>query len=508
MSPGLDRRPIDGTAYRVGRRCRREFLSLVFNFEISNPEISNSQIRTPRMCATDESSELLEQARTHCEHLEEIQTQPVERVHAPWVVAAGGLWFEFSYALERSSGVFDAVLFRAVARAREAEIVELGFALYVCERAGIPLDRVYLLQLNPSYRRTGEIDLEALFRLIELTSAARRSQDRARQEVPRLLAEVDAHAERLAKLNTTETHSARETAFETAMDAVARCERLGLCPVCDGPRHLLAIDDLRTLGGKRSHLKDRYREGYRWISQLSEDARLDPVQAVQRRAVTTGTPVVDHEELGRFLDRLRFPALFLDFEAVNSALPLYQDSAPFEHVPFLFSAHLLAAPEDEAEAEHFDYIMAPGRDERSSLAEAVAGVVARANSIVVFDATFERKVLGYLADRVSRSAEELRAAQQRLFDLLLPFRSLWYYHPEQRGRYSMKTVVPAVCGLNWADLTVSDGRRAGEAYRSLCLAPDADDRDAVLHELRRYCRRDTAAMIALYRALTNALTES
>jgi len=458
-------------------------------------------------------SEILGLARAYCESRSETQPQADERVHAPWVVTADRLRFEFSYAVERSDGAFDAVLFRSVARVREAEILELGFALYLCERAGIVLDRMYLLGLSSSYRRNGPLDPESLFRFSDVSAAARRSRDRARQEVPTLVAEAEAHAERIEKLNAADANAGSQSgdaarAARAAMNAVARCERLGLCPICDGRRDLLAIDDLRTLGGKRAHLKEWYRDGYRLISELPEDARLDPAQEAQRHTVITGKPVVNHEELGRFLDGLRFPALFLDFEAVNSALPLYDDTAPFEHVPFLVSAHLLAAPGSEINAEHTDYVMAPGRDERPALAAVVAEAVSQADSIVVFDATFERRVLGYLGDCAPQSAEPLRAAQRRLFDLLLPFRSLWYYHPEQRGRYSMKTVVPALCGLDWADLAVADGRRAGEAYLRLCIAPDAGDRHTVLHELRRYCRRDTAAMIALYRALTNALTEA
>ncbi len=406
---------------------------------------------------------------------------------APLRLETGDLCAEAFYARQigHSGDSFEVVVYRGGTRVRESDLLELGFLLHVAAERGLELPRIWLLLLDGEYRRRGALQTDRLFQLHDATAAAKRYAVRARQAVPELIAAMQAGDAELP----------------------ARCARVGYCPVCDGPREELALDDLRTLGGKRSTVRAWYNAGYRRITELPEDAGLDRVQEVQRRAISSGEPYLEPDELRSFLASITFPVAFLDFEAVNSPLPLYEDCAPFEHVPFLVSVHRLE--HEQAPARHLDFVMQPGCDQREELLRRVIGAVEGAGAVVVYDAAFERRVLARFAQRFPQHAHALQQVGERIRDLFVPFRSLRYYHPEQRGRYSMKTILPLLCGADWSDLAVQDGRRAGELYLRLCLDAQAGASEApetALARLKQYCRRDTAAMIRIYRALVSAVS--
>ncbi|AHF00309.1 hypothetical protein THITH_16655 [Thioalkalivibrio paradoxus ARh 1] len=103
-----------------------------------------------------------------------------------------------------------------------------------------------------------------------------------------------------------------------------------------------------------------------------------------------------------------------------------------------------------------------------------------------------------LADAFPEQAQALRAAMERIFDLL-PVARAHYYHPEMRGSWSIKAVLPTIApDLAYDDLKVADGGMAQEAFAELIQADTSvqrreDIRDALL----RYCERDTLAMVRL-----------
>lgn len=75
-----------------------------------------------------------------------------------------------------------------------------------------------------------------------------------------------------------------------------------------------------------------------------------------------------------------------------------------------------------------------------------------------------------------------------------------YYHPDMRGSWSLKAVLPTVApDLDYGDLDeVQDGVLAQVAYEE-AIAPgtSAARRETIRRNLLRYCERDTLAMVRL-----------
>ena len=91
----------------------------------------------------------------------------------------------------------------------------------------------------------------------------------------------------------------------------------------------------------------------------------------------------------------------------------------------------------------------------------------------------------------------LDAINARLFDLLSVARE-HYYHPEMKGSWSIKSVLPTIAPeLDYADLgEVADGGSAQTAYLEVLSADTPiSRRNDLVGALRAYCHRDSLAMV-------------
>jgi hypothetical protein len=57
-----------------------------------------------------------------------------------------------------------------------------------------------------------------------------------------------------------------------------------------------------------------------------------------------------------------------------------------------------------------------------------------------------------------------RLTRRRIIDLLEPFQSFDYFHPEQHGSASIKTVLPVLTGHSNRDLEIQEGGQASLEY--------------------------------------------
>ena len=92
--------------------------------------------------------------------------------------------------------------------------------------------------------------------------------------------------------------------------------------------------------------------------------------------------------------------------------------------------------------------------------------------------------------------------KRRLWDLH-PFVKEHVYHPEFRGSYSLKAVVQAlVPALSYKGLEVSDVGEAGLVWNRLVRGdPSYRERERLKSSLRKYCQRDTLAMVRILERL-------
>ena len=233
------------------------------------------------------------------------------------------------------------------------------------------------------------------------------------------------------------------------------------------------------------------------IADIPDQVQLRGLQETVRRAHKTGVPFVA-PDIRETLRPLRPPALYLDFESTMPGIPLYPDTSPYQHIPFLFSLHT-----DMGRAlSHADFIAPPGEDPRRGLSEALIRLTALTDYPIIVYSHYEKRVLKNLAKVLPDLAPDLMKIIDRLQDLLMVVRKTIYL-PAFNGSFSIKEVGPALSDVKYDDLDIRDGSTAAAAYQQLVELPGmlTANKEKALSDLRFYCERDTCAMVRVHRAL-------
>ena len=384
--------------------------------------------------------------------------------------------------LARNGDGWDLIEVKASTRP-EKEVFQRDAAIqyWVATGAGLTIHEAGILVLNRDYVYSGgSYDLEQLFRFGDATEFC---QD-----------ELEATGEAVAKFHEMLADTEPpEIEIGDHCFTPYECPYYGACTAdLEFPDH--PITDLYRLNGSRRLQLEAL--GVETIPDIPEDFDLTPMQDRTRQAVVSGKPW-QCPGLGEALQSPDWPLYYLDFEAWQPALPPYVGMRPFQAIPFQFSAHL----EDyEGEISHSEYLHDQPTDPRRPLAEALLKALGTSGSIVVYSG-YERRMINTLAEALPDLCDALMAMNERLWDLLPVIRD-HYYHPEFRGSFSIKSVLPAlVAGQHWSGLAIADGMSAAVAYENALADDDFERREKVFADLREYCAQDTRTMVDLVREL-------
>jgi hypothetical protein len=168
-------------------------------------------------------------------------------------------------------------------------------------------------------------------------------------------------------------------------------------------------------------------------------------------------------------------------------------------VPFQWSLHIESV---DGTLEHKEFLDTSGEFPGLQLSEAMIEALGDAGPIFVYTG-FEKGVIGTLI----RFCPDLRLPLERIVDRLVDLHPLTksnYYHPQMKGSWSIKAVLPTLAPeLSYSNLgEVQDGGGAVSAYEEIInCATDPARRQQLVIAILMYCKRDTEAMVALVRHL-------
>jgi hypothetical protein len=249
-----------------------------------------------------------------------------------------------------------------------------------------------------------------------------------------------------------------------------------------------------------------YGRGKRFLAEhIGDLLKLDPADLSHEtdklihRATITGEAYHDRAGARAAMKDWTYPRTWLDFETIGFAAPRWVGTRPYQQVPFQFSAHV---EELEGVLFHHEFLSLDGLDPRRACALALLNHVPETGAIIAYNASFEKRCIAELAQAFPDLSERLACMVERLVDLLPVTRANWY-HRDQRGSWSIKAVLPTIASeLDYIGLEVKDGSSAQEAYlEAIGHHTSSRRRNAIDAALRKYCGRDTEAMIALARHL-------
>jgi hypothetical protein len=372
---------------------------------------------------------------------------------------------------------WDIIEVKSTSSVKEEHIPDVAFQRYCAENSGLHVHRCYLLHVNSAYVRKGGIDPQQFFTIEDVTEQV----SEFLPSVPDLL------------LTQLKIIKGRMPKPELGTECVDPSE----CPVCATDLPENNVTELYRLGKKAYQLINK---GIVRIADLPKGFEFSDKQEIQRECIRTGKPHVDKKALGKFLAALKYPLHFLDFEAVNPAIPLFDGTRPFQQIPFQFSLHIIEKP--GAKPEHTTYLAPDANDPRPGVIDTLK-VIRPAGTILAYNLSFEKGILAGLAE--ARPKERwLRAAADRLTDLMVPFRNFWYYDARQHGSCSIKQVLPALTGKSYKHLEISQGDSAAQQFLDAMYKKEGKITEKFRSALLAYCSQDTEGMIEIMRVLDKA----
>ena len=379
-------------------------------------------------------------------------------------------------------GEFDLVEVKSTTGVKPEHITDVAIQVYAAEGSGVPIKRAYLMRINNAYvYQGGDHDLDKLFTLEDVTEKARRF---VAENVPEDL-------ERMWDVLQMDAVPDIETGRHCTRPYT--CSFFGHCHQ-DEPEH--PVRELPWL--KESLWEQLKASGIGDIGSIPSDfPGLSSLQRRIRDSVVSGRPFIS-PDLASNLEKITFPASFLDFETVSPALPLYTGTRPYQRIPFQWSLHIR---DSSGQLRHDSFLNDDAGDPRERFVSGLLEAVPTEGAIIAYS-SYEKTMMNELSSEFPLYADRLQAMCDRIVDLHKLVRDN-YYHPGFNGSYSLKSVLPVlVPSLSYADLKIPDGMAASMFYPRMFASDTPEPERAEIRDaLLAYCQRDTEAMVRVYDAL-------
>lgn len=391
--------------------------------------------------------------------------------------------------LHKVGSGYDMIEVKSTTHQKDIYISDMSYQLYVLTKCGLNIKRVYNMHLNGNYVRNGELELDKLFTLEDFTEKCRTEQTSIEKNI-----------------QTTREYLSHTD--ETDMPLGVYCDKPYKCIYRDYCRKLHGVVEPSVFSIYRMDTKKKYELYNQGVvtfeDVLRKNVELKPNERVQiETEVNNLGPHIDREGVKEFLDLLTYPLYHLDFETYQQAIPVYDGISPYQQIPFQYSLHVQQSP--CAEPEHFELLGQAGTDTRREIAEGLCRDIPRDVCVLAFNCGFEKGVIKNLAKLFPDLAEHLMDIHSNILDLAKPFQNKYYYMREMGGRYTIKEVLPALCGddpeLDYHALEgIHNGGEAMDAFPA--MASMTPEEVAVKRkQLLAYCRLDTLAMVKVLEKL-------
>lgn len=326
---------------------------------------------------------------------------------------------------------------------------DLAFQTAVLEGTGLKVRNIYVIHVNNQYVRSGAIEADKITQTEDVTTKVRKRSEATARYMPLALA----------------------TAQQETMPDPS--------------------PDLAKLGSKKS-----------WL-QVYEVI----VPQTPKEYPADITPTIQHIEVKNFLGGLKFPLYFLDYETLMSLVPYFDGHRPYQQVPFQYSLHILQSP--DAELEWREYLHRDNSNPARPLTEQLIEDIGDSGTVLVWYEGFEKARSSELGDMLPEYKEAMESINNRVVDLMVPFKNKWYDDPRFEGSASIKQVLPVLCPeLSYKDLGIQEGGSAQRLWMEAVLDDKrADQKEQILDDLIEYCKLDTLAMVEIYRKLLQISNE-
>lgn len=369
---------------------------------------------------------------------------------------------------------------------------DIAFQLRVLRDCGVSIGRAFLVRLNPEYIRGAELNIQELFVREDFT-------ERATAVIGGVVTQM-------------------ETAF-----AILSAEELPAIPCgciyrgrsahCTTFTYInptvpeYSVHDISRIGASKKKLAELVDNNILAIEDITDDFKLSDTQRNQVDATISEKPSIDHGAITTFIETIKYPIAFFDYETFPSAIPRFVGYRPFDQIPFQFSLHVI--PEEGREVIHYEFLFTETGNPDRELITALRAAMPNTGSVISWNKPFEMTINSRLGSRHLGDAGYLADMNGRMVDLRDPFSGQLFVHPAFKGKTSIKAVLPVLVQNgegSYTDLAIQEGATATDTWNRIVTGtmPGAEIESARAN-LLAYCRLDTLAMVLILRELRGTI---
>lgn len=350
--------------------------------------------------------------------------------------------------LAKVNGVWNLYEVKSTKSVKDQHIVDVAIQYYVIKGSGLPLKNAHVMHLNGDYVRRGEIEVRKLFVI---------DNGAVQIKIESLQSEIESDIKLLSAIEKDN--------IEPIVEMGSQCTSPYSCDFYDYCNSLRPFVE-------------------------EENIELSSI------------PEVQQNEVKLFVNSIQYPLCHLDFETIMPAIPMFDESRPYQQIPFQYSLH--SQETKDSEIKH-DYFLAENNlnlDPRKALIEQMIAQTKNANTIFVYYAPFERGRINEMIKDFPEHTKELESIKERLVDLIIPFKQKFYRTATMEGSSSIKKVLPALCPeLSYKELEIGNGMAASNAFLDLYYCEDKNLIEKTRENLLKYCHLDTLAMVKIFEVL-------
>ena len=392
--------------------------------------------------------------------------------------------------LQATSDGFTLTEIKSSNSVKSEHVTDLAFQRLVLEAGGYDIHKCQVMHANPDYERSGDIDPSVLTKITDVTDQVEKILSKTKENA--------ASAVRVMNLDSipdVDPLLAAPSAFS---------DWLEIRKVLEPKLPDNSIYYLPKIGHKVA--KNLIAQNTETIEKIQDPTLLTHGTAKYWKAHSFGKQHIDVIELSEFLRSIQYPVYYLDYETAANAVPIWDNTSPHQQVPFQYSLHIQRSP--SARIEHFEYLHQDAGCPIDGLLETLSKQINSQGTVLVWNQSFEKKRNEEMARYSPMHASFLTSVNDRVIDLMDPFREDVIVDPAFLGSNSIKDVLPVLIPeFSYKDLEIKDGGSAASEWQRVTLT-DAADKARVYTDLKKYCERDTEAMVLIHRELARLIKYS
>ena len=375
-------------------------------------------------------------------------------------------------------------------------IDDASFQYFVLMNLGYNVKKVSVVYLNNEYIRHGELKLDKLFIIEDITEKAIEKQEEIKQNIENI--------NEFMKKHDVDNEPTQDIGMHCS--APYDCEYWNYCT-----RDLPKPNIFDIHGGMHKDKKfEKYYAGrIRYEDLQYEDLNPKYLEQIDFE-LNNREPRIEVEPIKELMDSLKYPLYFIDFETFQLPIPEYEGTWPYQQIPFQYSLHVIRGENEEVEHREF-LAEIDDKDFIRHFAESMIKDIPDNGSVIVYNQSFEHTRINELARMFPDLEEELMRINSNMVDFEVPFSKRQYYIKEMQGSSSIKKVLPALYPddpeLDYHNLkVVHNGEEASNTFLSLREKPKKEQKE-IREGLLKYCELDTLAMVKIWEKFKEVIGE-